>query len=222
MSRTGEDELVVRAQRGEEEAWAELYADHAERLVVWLDHQAHLDPASDAEDIAAEAWLTAARRVRDFSGDRGDFAGWLFGIARNVARSRYRATQRRGPAGWALDEVLGHGAPAADPAHGVVSDDLARRLIATLPEREAQVVACIDVVGLDVASTGRALEMNAGAVRVAHHRGLRRLRRLLGEPRRASSPRRAAGTSSRASMASVAAIPTNSSADVTHRVAEGM
>src|SRR4051794_20321169 len=102
MARGEGDDLVLRAQRGEEDAWAELYGDHAERLVVWLAHLAHLDPATDAEDIASEAWLTAARRVQDFSGDRRDFAGWLFGIARNVARSRYRSTRRRSPAGWTL------------------------------------------------------------------------------------------------------------------------
>jgi RNA polymerase sigma-70 factor (ECF subfamily) len=218
MARGDGDELVLRAQRGEEAAWAELYGDHAERLVVWLDHLAHLDPATDAEDIAAEAWLTAARRVGDFSGDRHDFAGWLFGIARNVARSRYRATRRRSPAGWTVDEVLGGGSVAVDPAHGVASDDLARRLIAELPEREAQVVACIDVVGLDVASTGQALDMNAGAVRVAHHRGLRRLRGLLAEPRTALRPRRPrvplAGTVSNGAA--------SSAGDVTLRAPEGM
>jgi RNA polymerase sigma-70 factor, ECF subfamily len=40
------------------------------------------------------------------------------------------------------------------------------------------VVACIDVVGLDVASTAAALDMKTTAVRVARHRGLRRLRSL--------------------------------------------
>lgn len=36
--------------------------------------------------------------------------------------------------------------------------------------REAEVIACIDVVGLDVTSTGRALGTSATAVRVARHR----------------------------------------------------
>jgi RNA polymerase sigma-70 factor, ECF subfamily len=40
------------------------------------------------------------------------------------------------------------------------------------------VVACIDVVGLDVTSTAAALDMTATAVRVAHHRALKRLRGL--------------------------------------------
>ena len=174
------DELVLRAQRGEQAAWAELYADHGERLVVWLRHWSHPDPAADAEDIAAEAWLTAARRVGDFRGDRGDFAGWLFGIARNVARNHYRARRSHATTRLGL-EPAERWEDGADPERTVAGADLARRLVASLPEREAQVVACLDVVGLDVASTGRALGISPTAVRVAHHRGLRRLRKLLPE-----------------------------------------
>src|SRR4051794_36193277 len=95
MVRAQGDELIARARAGDEGAWAELYGDHAERLVVWLRHLSYVDAAADAEDVAAEAWLTAARRLADFEGDRHDFAGWLFGIARNVSRGRYRTANRR-------------------------------------------------------------------------------------------------------------------------------
>lgn len=181
MARVEGDELVSRARMGDEAAWAELYGDHAERLVIWLRHVHHPDPSADAEDIAAEAWLTAARRMADFEGDRHDFAGWLFGIARNVSRSSNRRSyaRRTTPLGPDQLEVTDAGGGVGDPAPRVAGDDLARSLVSTLPEREAQVVACIDVVGLDVATTSRALGISATAVRVAHHRGLRRLRQRL-------------------------------------------
>ncbi|GAA1793897.1 RNA polymerase sigma factor [Nocardioides hankookensis] len=181
MARVEGDELVARARTGDESAWAELYGDHAERLVVWLRHVHRPDGSADAEDIAAEAWLTAARRLADFEGDRHDFAGWLFGIARNVARHSHRAsrTRRTTPLGPEQLEFAGTRADVGDPAAQVAGDDLARSLVSTLPEREAQVVACLDVVGLDVATTSRALGISATAVRVAHHRGLRRLRQRL-------------------------------------------
>jgi RNA polymerase sigma-70 factor (ECF subfamily) len=50
------------------------------------------------------------------------------------------------------------------------------RTLATLPPRERDVVGCRDVVGLDVEATATALGISSVAVRVAHHRGLRRLR----------------------------------------------
>jgi RNA polymerase sigma-70 factor (ECF subfamily) len=48
--------------------------------------------------------------------------------------------------------------------------------LASLPPREREVLACLEVVGLDVATTAAALGLSATAVRVARHRGLRRLR----------------------------------------------
>lgn len=179
MVRREGDDLVARAKHGDEAAWVELYGDHADRLVLWLSHLPHVDAASDAEDVAAEAWLVAARKVGDFSGDRRDFAGWLFAIARNISRTRDRTSRRRGTSPAGSDAAGGSWGPAEDPAAAIVAADATRRLVAQLPEREAQVVACLDVVGLDVATTGVALGMSATAVRVAHHRGLGRLRRIL-------------------------------------------
>jgi RNA polymerase sigma-70 factor (ECF subfamily) len=76
-----------------------------------------------------------------------------------------------------------------DTPFGAVVDDLAaidaqdstRALLATLTPRQAQVVACIDVVGLDVSATAAALDMSATAVRVTRHRALNRLRAVLAE-----------------------------------------
>lgn len=189
MARGEDDDLVQRARRGEEHAWAELYAEHAGRLLSWVRHLPHADPAADAEDVAAETWLTAAGKIGEFHGDREDFGCWLFGIARNVARSRLRtacsrATCSLGPAGLdaLLTARLGRGAAEVveDLAGGVVGADHARSLIARLPAREAEVLTCLDVVGLDVETTCRTLGLKAGAVRVARMRGLRRLRVMLG------------------------------------------
>ena len=188
MACVEEDELVRRARGGDERAWAQLYDEHAVRLVVWLRRLRHADPAADAEDVAAEAWLLAADKIGEFTGDRKDFGGWLFVIARNVARSRYRtacsrATTACAPEGLESLAAVGParaGAVLGDVAGDVVGADLTRQLIARLPAREAEVVVCLDVVGLDVETTCRALGMKAGAVRVARMRGLRRLRAHLG------------------------------------------
>jgi RNA polymerase sigma-70 factor (ECF subfamily) len=169
--------LVEEARRGNPDAWRELYRATAGRLVIWLGTQSGSDGAIDPEDIAAEAWLTAARKIASFSGDESDFAGWLFGIARHIAANTRRRAGRRGtdPTADAGDLATGS---LADHASVVVATDWVREVLAQLPLREREVLACLDVVGLDVAETSRVLEISASSVRVAHHRGLRRLRRL--------------------------------------------
>lgn len=180
MARGGPDGLVAAARSGDQAAWRQLYALHDRRLTVWLRSLPRADAATSPEDTAAEAWLTAASKIGEFRGADDDFAGWLFTIARNHASNTRRTALRR-----RTDPVAVQVAP--DAAFGVTRDvapdldgqDRTRQLLAQLSPREAEVIACIDVVGLDVASTARALGMGPTAVRVARHRGLGRLRRLL-------------------------------------------
>ena len=171
-----DDPTIAAAKQGDSQAWRELYRAHAGRLVVWLSTRAGVDSAVSAEDIAAETWLTAAGKIQDFSGDTHDFGGWLFGIARNQAlNTRRRDSRRRTDPVAAPPELVSAG--AADETVG--GTDRVRALLANLPPRERDVLACLEVVDLDTAQTARALGLSQGAVRVARHRGLRRLRRVV-------------------------------------------
>jgi len=183
-----DDELISRAKRGDAEAWRELYRAHAGRLVIWLGTRPSRDAAVHSEDIAAEAWLTSAGKIAEFHGTSEEFAGWIFGIARNLSRNASRRSDRRG-----TDPTEELDQPSGDDLEDLLAGrDWVRRALAGLPERERDVVACLDVVGLDVAQTARALDMSPVAVRVAHHRGLRKLRTMAlpeaADPDQSSAP----------------------------------
>ena len=171
-----DDELIRRAKQGDAIAWRELYRAHAGRLTVWLCTRPSGDAAVSPDDLAAEAWLTAAQKVQEFQGTADEFAGWLFGIARNLATNARRRTMRRANSPEAAAGA-GTAMTVPGPEPDLVGRDWVNRALAGLPRRERDVVACLDVVGLDVESTARALGISPVAVRVAHHRGLRRLRR---------------------------------------------
>ncbi len=148
-------------------------------MLVWLRTFPSGDAGVAPEDVASETWLTAASKIADFRGSSSDFAGWLFGIARLQARNVERRSVRRMTTPAAIDTLeINSRWQAPEAGTGPDSDSWVTWLLSHLPERERQVVACIDVVGLDVASTAAALDMKATAVRVARHRGLRRLRSL--------------------------------------------
>ncbi|WP_139981677.1 RNA polymerase sigma factor [Nocardioides litoris] len=175
-----DDEVVAAAKRGEPEAWAALYRAHAARLLAWLRTRPCADTAVTADDVAAEAWLVAASKVADFSGDTGAFAGWLFGIARKVQGSSHRRAVRRATDATDPSEAGDHLPVEPDPT--LVLDDRAwvREAIASLPPRERDAVGLVDAVGLSQAAAAEALGVSTVALRVARHRGLRRLRRVLG------------------------------------------
>ena len=92
---TSDDRIVAAAKHGDADAWRELYRAHAGRLLVWLQRRPPADGALSADDLAAESWLTAASRIADFSGSSDEFAGWLFGISRNLEANARRRDGRR-------------------------------------------------------------------------------------------------------------------------------
>lgn len=181
MSDQGADDgLVARARAGDQDAWRELYDAHAGRLVVWLGSLWHADTAMGPGDVAADAWLTAAHRIADFTGDRDDFAGWLFGIARNLLLNSNRRAARRNtePTAFEAEDTLILGI-VEDPTTVISEADSLRHLLRQLSPREAEVVACLDIAGLDTATTATTLGISRTAVRVTHHRALGRLRKHL-------------------------------------------
>ncbi|HWJ67525.1 MAG TPA: sigma-70 family RNA polymerase sigma factor [Nocardioides sp.] len=173
-----DDERVAAAKGGDPLAWRELYRDHAGRLLLWLEARA-LATGDAPEDLAAATWLVAAERIADFHGSSADFGGWLFGIARNHGANAWRrsTTRARGQDLLSIDSE----AAVAGPEGGLIADEWVRQALASLPPRERDVIACLEVLDLDVASTASALGMTAVAVRVARHRALRRLRTSLGD-----------------------------------------
>ena len=191
MARLPDDDLVRRAKSGDEGAWRELYRAHGSRLRAWLSHLPTGDVAADHEDIAATAWLTAADKIGTFSGTSSDFAGWLFGIARNLAMNARRRSGRRGTHPHATGGDGDLWGVAEDPTRAVDASAWARHLLRRLPPREAEVLACIDIAGLDITATARILGISAAAVRTSHYRGIGRLRALLSD-----GPRHTPATSS--------------------------
>jgi RNA polymerase sigma-70 factor (ECF subfamily) len=162
------------ARNGEEGGFVVLYRDLQPRLVRYATVLVGRD---DAEDVTAEAWLQIARDLPRFAGKPDDFRGWASTIVRNRAMDLLRAGARRRQVPSGLTELPSEPAAqdTATTALETLSTDAAVRLIARLPQTEAEAVLLRVVVGLDTAAVAAVLGKRPGAVRVAAHRGLRRL-----------------------------------------------
>ena len=169
----GDDDLVAAAKEGDPQAWRTLHQAHTGRLIAWLSMRQTGDSMASPEDVAAEAWLVAASKIADFDGSSSDFAGYLFGIARKLSASAHRRSLRRGTD---PGEVEAHLPPGPDPTLLIDARDWVRDAIASLPDRERDAVGLVDGLGFDNHDAAEALGISTVAVRVARHRGLRRLR----------------------------------------------
>jgi RNA polymerase sigma-70 factor (ECF subfamily) len=174
------DGALHRAQQGEEEGFVVLYRDLQPRLLRYATVLVGRDAAGD---VTGEAWLQITRDLHTFTGDLDRFRGWAAKIVHHRAMDLCRANARRPTVALDTGEDRGdRDEPVNDRDAGVaaleeMSTDTALALIAGLPRDQAQAVLLRAVVGLDAQTAGAVLGKRAGAVRVAAHRGLKRLAR---------------------------------------------
>ena len=178
---TGDEFAAVlsRAQAGDDAAFVRLWRETQPVLLRFLTVRA----PDLAEDVAAETWMAALPALRDFTGGEGAFRGWLVAISRNKLVDARRRAGRRPE--QLVAAPVESGPAEADTADVVLEREAtqrALRLIAELPPDVAEMVALRVVVGLDVSEVAGIVGKSPGAVRVAVHRGLRRLAGAISAP----------------------------------------
>jgi RNA polymerase sigma-70 factor (ECF subfamily) len=77
---TDEPDLIVSAQQGDRQAFADLVRHYWDRLFRWLFHLTH--DAHAAEDLTQESFLKAFAALDSFQAGT-NFRAWLFRIAHN-------------------------------------------------------------------------------------------------------------------------------------------
>jgi RNA polymerase sigma-70 factor (ECF subfamily) len=175
--------LAARAVAGDARATEQLLVD-VRRLVhrYARSRLGRYRGAEDAADDAAQevciAVLSALPRYRDHG---VPFEAFVYGIASRKVADVQRAAMRRPQP---TDEVP----DGVDPRPGpedlalLASDaERARALLAQLPDTQREILTLRVAAGWSADETARALGMSPGAVRVAQHRALGRLRQLAGE-----------------------------------------
>jgi len=157
---------------GDEAAFACLFRDIQPALLRYL----HVFAPEAADDVAGETWLQVVSGLASFRGGEQEFRAWLFTIARHRAIDWGRSRARRRTIPLARSGAEERLAPdAADVALERISTQAVLALISALPPNQAEIIMLRVVAGLDTHAVARVVGKSPGAVRVAAHRGLRRL-----------------------------------------------
>ncbi|MEO6143987.1 MAG: RNA polymerase sigma factor [Dermatophilaceae bacterium] len=169
--------VLARAQSGDEAAFARLWVDINPALVRYL----RVVSGEVDEDVAAETWVTVVRGLVRFQGDEMAWRGWVFTTARRRAVDEGRRRTRR-RAFLASEPGNRSELTAPDPAQVVLErmdTETALALVSQLAPVQAEVIILRVIAGLDVEAVARLVGRSPGAVRVAAHRGLRRLAQIV-------------------------------------------
>jgi RNA polymerase sigma-70 factor (ECF subfamily) len=130
-----------------------------------------------AEDVAQEVCLAAVMALPRYR-DRGrPFLAFVYGIAAHKVADAYRAAGR--DLAYATDSIPEHRSAEPDPEQAALEADSVTRmseLLEILPDKQREILILRVVVGLSAEETAEAVGSTPGAVRVAQHRALARLK----------------------------------------------
>lgn len=155
----------------------ELVAKHKERLYRFV--LKHIGHSTEAEDLAQQAFVEAARTFETFRGE-SQLSTWLYGIAMNLVRNHLsRAPQRlyRFEDESALDDTA---SDMADPCEQLEMTQMVRLLDNELAELMPEMREVLLLVALDDMSYEEAAELLSvpiGTVRSRVSRARAQLRR---------------------------------------------
>jgi RNA polymerase sigma-70 factor (ECF subfamily) len=167
-----DDELLVRIQGGDEQAFMALYDRRQAALYRFAHHLS--GSAAVAEDITQEVFLSLLRESCGFDPSRGTLSGYLFGIARklllrHIERARGDVALETDSEETTLPQLAVTDDPMIDLTRREGIANL-RRAVQALPRRYREVVVLCDLEEIDYADAAVALGCPIGTVRSRLHR----------------------------------------------------
>jgi RNA polymerase sigma-70 factor (ECF subfamily) len=169
---------VALAQDGDREAFGQLYDLYVDTVFRYV--LVRVGDRQLAEDLTAETFIRALRRIDGFTWQGRDLAAWLVTIARNLVADHVKSARFR-------FEVTTADMRDADRRVGAPDDEVLTRLrderiveaIRGLGAEQAECITLRFLQGLSLAETAEVLGKSQGAVKQLQLRATRALRAAL-------------------------------------------
>ena len=170
-------DLVQRARQGEQEAFAQLYENHFDKIfryvVLKIRNQA------EAEDMTQQVFIKAYESIGSYQSQGVPFTAWLFRIAHNQMVDYVRKQSKRQTV--PLDESL-QIMDDCDVEHEVETKiemekvDLAT---AKLTKAQREVISLRFAGGLSITEAAKTMRKSEGAIKALQHSAILALRKTL-------------------------------------------
>ena len=169
--------LMMRVQRNDTAAFAELYDRHAIRM--FRVTRAICRDAGRAEDSVQESFLAIWRARASFHPDRGSFVTWSTTVARRRAIDSHRRAARPQNRTAELGADPTDHSSVSPPAEAIAREesDSLKDSLRGLPEAQAKVIILAFYGGLTHSEIAARLSLPAGTVKGRMRLGLEKLRR---------------------------------------------
>lgn len=179
MKESSDEELLLRARRGDHRAFDEFVARHSSSVFGWMVRAVGVE---DAEDLAQEIFFRAFRGLGGYRGDAPARA-WLAAIAHNAVKNRYRFRGRFRRIFSPAPELERVEPPARENPEADASAEESRRFVSEalkhLPEEFRMPVILRDLEGWNYEEIAVSLQLPVGTVKSRIARGRGRLKEIL-------------------------------------------
>ncbi len=169
-----EESLVRRAKEGDQNAFAQLYEEHFDKIYRYVAFK--IGDKIEAEDMTQQVFLNALQSISSFKWKGISFAAWLFRIAHNQMVDYLRKKTRHVAA--PLDESLvsSDSNPQLMAEHSL---DIEQLLLATrrLTKAQQEVISLRFAGGLSIVQVAKIMGKSQGAVKALQHSAIAALRR---------------------------------------------
>lgn len=172
-------ELARRVQDGDSEAFEALARKYIRSVYAVVS--SFLREQEDIDDSVQDTFLRALEKIRSFDTNR-PFAPWLYQVARNVARNRWKYLKDRRHENFDEIERAPLEVDGDDPGTLAELHELRRNVAAaieSLPERQRVAFRLHDVEGFTASEIARMLGVSDGTVRANLHHARRVLRKRM-------------------------------------------
>lgn len=186
VNSSAELEFIERLKAGEAKAFDDFvirYSTNVYALLIRLT-----EDEEEARDLTQETFLNALKAIKNFRGE-ADLKTWLYRIAVNESRNRFRWWKRRNRnAIVSLDaeNIFGKTEDVVDVGENPETATLRRereralhQALGELPANFREVIVLRDIEGLSYEEVAAALETNVGTVKSRIARGREELRKKL-------------------------------------------
>jgi RNA polymerase sigma-70 factor (ECF subfamily) len=175
-----DEELVLAYAKGDESAFAELYARHKESLFRYCCFM--LRDSEKAEEVLQKAFIRFFERIGQFTGpDSPPFKQWIFIVCSNLCKDELRRSVSKRTSLLENPDLLSGFFP--DHVEALERQEERRRIgkaLDQLPEKLRQVILLQYFADLDLKEIAGILKVPEGTVKSRSHKAKELLARLLG------------------------------------------
>ncbi|WP_210025703.1 sigma-70 family RNA polymerase sigma factor [Pseudonocardia parietis] len=182
-SRDVPDEWIEAAMAGDRSAVERVLTVVRPLVVRYCRARLRTDRGSvSADDVAQEVCVAVLTALPGYRVQGRPFLAFVYGIASHKVIDAHRAASRNRsePVADVPDRIETTDGPEAKALQVELSEEMST-LLEVLPEKHREIIVLRVVVGLSAEETAAAVGSTPGAVRVAQHRALSRLRKIMNE-----------------------------------------